>query len=78
MIKRKVEEYLGKNVLVKVGKDEYIGVLEKGTGYETGYYHCKGDKREHHWFRSSHINFITYISFKDMLSESLNDMLSEA
>ena len=70
MIKRKVEEYLGKNVLVKVGKDEYIGVLEKGTGYETGYYHCKGDKRENHWFRSSHINFIGYISFKDMLSEA--------
>lgn len=58
MLKSKVDAHLGQKVIVKVGKDEYIGVLEKGQGYETGYYHCKGDKRENHWFRSSHINTI--------------------
>ena len=34
--------------------DEYIGILEKGTRYEEGYYHCKQEEngRDNYWFRS--------------------------
>ena len=42
--------------------DEYIGILEKGTLYEEGYYHCKNEMNGHdnHWFRSSHIKSISH------------------
>lgn len=58
MRKSVVERFLGKRVKVKCQDgDEYIGILEKGTCYEIGYYHCKQEKngRDNHWFRSSHI-----------------------
>lgn len=35
----------GEKVKVKCSDSyEYIGILEKGTGYEEGYYHCKQNK----------------------------------
>lgn len=61
MKKPVVESFLGEKVKVKCAdNDEYIGILEKGTCYEEGYYHCKQEKngRDNHWFRSSHIKSI--------------------
>ncbi|MFL8952519.1 hypothetical protein [Helcococcus kunzii] len=57
MKKSIVEEYIGKKVVVKIDNDEYLGILQKGTGYERGYYHCnpEANHKENHFFRSSHI-----------------------
>ena len=58
MKKSVVESFLGTRVKVKcLDNDEYIGILEKGTCYEKGYYHCKQEEngRDNYWFRSSHI-----------------------
>lgn len=58
MKKLVVESFLGTRVKVKCSdNDEYIGILEKGTRYEEGYYHCKQEEngRDNYWFRSSHI-----------------------
>lgn len=63
MRKSVVESFLGKKVKVKCAdNDEYIGILEKGTLYEEGYYHCKNEMNGHdnHWFRSSHIKSISH------------------
>ena len=60
-----VESFLGEKVKVKCSdNDEYIGILEKGTSYEEGYYHCKQEinGRDNHWFRSSHIKSISNYS----------------
>lgn len=65
MKKSVVESFLGEKVKVKCfDNDEYIGILEKGTGYEEGYYHCKQEinGRNNHWFRSSHIKSISHCS----------------
>ena len=65
MKKSVVESFLGGKVKVKCAdNDEYIGILEKGTCYEEGYYHCKQEKngRDNHWFRSSHIKSILHCS----------------
>lgn len=65
MKKSVVESFLGEKVKIKcTDNDEYIGILEKGTCYEEGYYHCKQEKngRDNHWFRSSHIKSISYCS----------------
>lgn len=67
MKKSVVESFLGGKVKVKcTDNDEYIGILEKGTCYEEGYYHCKQEKngRDNHWFRSSHIKSILLGDFK--------------
>lgn len=61
MKKSAVESFLGKRVKVRCeNNDEYIGILEKGTCYEKGYYHCKNEinRRDNHWFRSSHIKSV--------------------
>lgn len=61
MKKSVVDSFLGKKIKVKCQDgDEYIGILEKGTLYEEGYYHCKNEMNGHdnHWFRSSHIKSI--------------------
>lgn len=61
MKKSLVKSFLGEKVKVKCQDgDEYIGILEKGTCYEEGYYHCKNEmnRRDNHWFRSSHIKSI--------------------
>ena len=61
MKKSKVDEYLAKYVTVKIDDNtEYNGFLEKGQGYEDGYYHCKQESngKDNHWFRSSHIKSI--------------------
>ncbi|MBS4881915.1 MAG: hypothetical protein KHZ82_02495 [Peptoniphilus harei] len=61
MKKSVVESFLGEKVKVKCyDNDEYIGILEKGTSFEEGYYHCKQEINGHdnHWFRSSHIKSI--------------------
>lgn len=65
MKKSVVESFLGEKVKVKCYyNDEYIGILEKGTCYEKGYYHCKQEEngRDNHWFRSSHIKSISNCS----------------
>ena len=65
MKKSVVESFLGERVKVKcIDNDEYIEILEKGTCYEEGYYHCKQEINGHnnHWFRSSHIKFISHCS----------------
>ena len=51
MKKSVVESFLGKRVKVRSeDNDEYIGILEKGTCYEEGYYHCKQEQngRDNH------------------------------
>ena len=61
MKKSVVESFLGTRVKVKcLDNDEYIGILEKGTYYEEGYYHCKQEEngRDNYWFRSSHIKYM--------------------
>lgn len=61
MKKSLVESFLGEKVTVKcTDNDEYTGILEKGTLYEKGYYHCKNEinGRDNHWFKSSHIKSI--------------------
>ena len=65
MKKSIVESFLGKRIKVKcIDGDEYTGILEKGTSYEEGYYHCKNEVngRNNHWFRSSHIKSISHCS----------------
>lgn len=63
MKKSVVDEFIGKKIKVKC-KDgcEYTGILEKGSLYEEGYYHCKNEikGRDNHWFRSSHIKSISH------------------
>lgn len=64
-----VESFLGEKVKVKCSdNDEYIGILEKGTCYEEGYYHCKQEinGRDNHWFRSSHIKYISNCSVTEV------------
>lgn len=61
MKKSVVDRFLEKKTKVKCQDgDEYTGILEKGTSYEEGYYHCKNEINglDNHWFRSSHIKSI--------------------
>lgn len=64
MKKSIVDSYQGKMVKVLLCDGwQYTGIFEKGTGYETGLYHCAKEVNgnDNDYFRSSHIKKITEI-----------------
>jgi hypothetical protein len=57
MTREKLEEFLGKSVLVLLyDGDIFIGMLKKGNSHEVNYYQCAGE--DPCWFRCSHVKTV--------------------